>query len=143
MIKPGEIQQKARDAGVRDQQIVKDYVLSWILSGISQHEQLSKLIVFKGGTVLKKVYFDEYRFSEDLDFTLLESVNKEQILKWFNESFEYVLEETTSDQQFQMKMKGTELIFTLVTLDLQAGLGVIKKLKLIFQQMKSWNSDLF
>jgi len=41
MIKPGEIQQKAREVGVRDQQIEKDYILSWILKGIAQHEQLS------------------------------------------------------------------------------------------------------
>jgi predicted nucleotidyltransferase component of viral defense system len=47
MIKPGEIQQKAREMGVRDQQIEKDYILSWILQGVSQHEQLSKAIVFK------------------------------------------------------------------------------------------------
>ena len=26
--------------------------------------------IFKGGTCLKKCYFDTYRFSEDLDFTL-------------------------------------------------------------------------
>jgi predicted nucleotidyltransferase component of viral defense system len=51
MIKPGEIQQKAREEGVRDQQIEKDYVLSWILNGISQHEYLFKIFVFKGGTV--------------------------------------------------------------------------------------------
>ena len=36
MIKPGEIQQKARAVGVRDQQIEKDYFLSWILKGIAQ-----------------------------------------------------------------------------------------------------------
>ena len=71
MIKPGEIQKKAREVGVRDQQIEKDYVLSWILQGIAQHAKLSKAIVFKGGTVLRKVYFKDYRFSEDLDFTLL------------------------------------------------------------------------
>ncbi|MCX6188523.1 MAG: hypothetical protein NTW54_02750 [Bacteroidetes bacterium] len=62
MIKPGEIQQKAREIGVRDQQIEKDYILSWILKGIAKHEQLSKIIVFKGGTVLKKIYFEGYRF---------------------------------------------------------------------------------
>ena len=55
MIKPGEIQQKARETGVRDQQIEKDYVLSWILNGIAQHNDLSKVIVFKGGTVLQAV----------------------------------------------------------------------------------------
>ena len=59
MIKPGEIQQKAREVGVRDQQIEKDYVLSWILKGFAQHDQLSKSIVFKGGTVLKKSVFLE------------------------------------------------------------------------------------
>ena len=73
MIRPGEIQSKAREVGVRDQQIEKDYILSWILQGISRHEDLSKTIVFKGGTVLNKAYFEEYRFSEDLDYTLLDN----------------------------------------------------------------------
>ena len=94
MIKPGEIQQKARAVGVRDQQIEKDYILSWILFGIAKHEQLSKAIVFKGGTVLKKVYFEDYRFSEDLDFTLLNSeTTNEQIFDWFKEVFEFIKEE--------------------------------------------------
>jgi len=94
MIKPGEIQQKANAGGVRDQQIEKDYILSWILFGLSKHEQLSKTIVFKGGTVLKKVYFEYYRFSEDLDFTLLNNeITKEQILAWFNEVFESIKDE--------------------------------------------------
>ena len=95
MIKPGEIQQKARAAGVRDQQIEKDYILSWILIGIAQHEQLSKVIVFKGGTVLKKIYFEDYRFSEDLDFTLInDQISNEQIFEWFKETFEYIKVET-------------------------------------------------
>lgn len=101
MIKPGEIQQKANAVGVRDQQIEKDYILSWILFGISKHEQLSKTIVFKGGTLLKKVYFDDYRFSEDLDFTLLKSdastssaqASNEQIFTWFKEVFEFIQDE--------------------------------------------------
>ncbi len=101
MIKPGEIQQKAREVGVRDQQIEKDYMLSWILQGVAQHEQLCKTIVFKGGTVLKKIYFEDYRFSEDLDFTLLNNdastgsaqATNEQIFEWFKETFEYILEE--------------------------------------------------
>ncbi|MBX7206648.1 MAG: nucleotidyl transferase AbiEii/AbiGii toxin family protein [Bacteroidia bacterium] len=94
MIKPGEIQQKANAVGVRDQQIEKDYILSWILFGIAKHEQLSETIVFKGGTVLKKVYFEDYRFSEDLDFTLLNSeIPNEQILVWFKEIFEFIKDE--------------------------------------------------
>jgi predicted nucleotidyltransferase component of viral defense system len=94
MIKPAEIQQKARENGVRDQQIEKDYVLSWILRGIAQHEQLSKVIIFKGGTVLKKAYFEDYRISEDLDFTLIDNaITNKQIFKWFKEAFEFVKEE--------------------------------------------------
>jgi predicted nucleotidyltransferase component of viral defense system len=101
MIKPGEIQNKAREVGVRDQQIEKDYILSWILQGIAQHEELSTTITFKGGTVLKKVYFEDYRFSEDLDFTLLDNdastssakVSNEQIFEWFSEVFEYIRDE--------------------------------------------------
>ncbi|MEI2695236.1 MAG: nucleotidyl transferase AbiEii/AbiGii toxin family protein [Saprospiraceae bacterium] len=94
MIKPGEIQQRANAVGVRDQQIEKDYMLSWILLGIAKHEQLSKGIVFKGGTVLKKVYFEDYRFSEDLDFTLLNAeISNEQIFSWFQEVFEFIKDE--------------------------------------------------
>ncbi|HED38002.1 MAG TPA: nucleotidyl transferase AbiEii/AbiGii toxin family protein [Ignavibacteria bacterium] len=95
MIKPREIQKKARAVGVRDQQIEKDYILSWILQGIAFHDELSKAIVFKGGTILKKVYFEDYRFSEDLDFTLLDdTISNRQIFDYFNETFEYIREET-------------------------------------------------
>jgi len=94
MIKPGETQNIAREVGVRDQQIEKDYILSWILQGIAQHKELSTTIVFKGGTVLKKVYFNDYRFSEDLDFTLLDNaISNEQIFEWFSEVFEYIKDE--------------------------------------------------
>ena len=58
------------------------------------HSELSKTLSFKGGTVLKKVYFEDYRFSEDLDFTLLDdSISNQQIFDYFNEVFEYVREE--------------------------------------------------
>lgn len=95
MIKSGEIQTNARKFGVRDQQIEKDYILSWILQGIALHEKLSTVMVFKGGTVLKKVYFEDYRFSEDLDFTLLiNDIPNEKIFEWFSEVFVYIREET-------------------------------------------------
>ncbi len=94
MIKPGEIQQKARAVGVRDQQIEKDYILSWMLFGVSKQEQLSNAIVFKGGTALKKFYFENYRFSEDLDFTLLyKEITNEEIFTWCREVFDFIREE--------------------------------------------------
>ncbi|MFB6258222.1 MAG: nucleotidyl transferase AbiEii/AbiGii toxin family protein [Flavobacteriales bacterium] len=81
MIKPGEIQKIAHKEGVRDQQIEKDYILSWILWGISIHKELRKDLAFKGGMVLKKVHFEEHRFSEDLDFPLLnDELSNDRIL---------------------------------------------------------------
>ena len=94
MIKPGEIQKKAHALGVRDHEIEKDYILSWLLQGIANHSQLASKLVFKGGTVLKKVYFEDYRFSEDLDFTLIHSeLSNDQIFEWFFQVFEYIREE--------------------------------------------------
>ena len=79
MIKQSEIQKIANKEKVRDRQIEKDYIISWILFGISQNKKLLENLIFKGGTALKKVYFKNYRYSEDLDFTLLndELSNKE------------------------------------------------------------------
>ena len=93
MIKPGEIQKWANKVSVRDSQIEKDYILSWILWGISNHDDLSKEIVFKGGTVLKKVYFEDYRYSEDLDFTLVVDRSNDQLREWFDQVFENIKEE--------------------------------------------------
>ena len=89
MIKPAEIQQIARCEGVRDTQIEKDYVISWILTGISNKEMIFNHLLFKGGTVLKKFYFKDYRYSEDLDFTLL---NKEITSNVIHTSFEATFE---------------------------------------------------
>jgi predicted nucleotidyltransferase component of viral defense system len=59
-----------RELGLRASVVEKDYVLGWLLAGISAHSALGSQWIFKGGTCLKKCYFETYRFSEDLDFTL-------------------------------------------------------------------------
>lgn len=56
----------------------RDYCLSWFLVGLSR-SPLRERLFFKGGTALKKCYFPDYRFSEDLDFTLREEVAFEMI----------------------------------------------------------------
>ncbi len=52
----------------------RDYVLSWVLVGIAQVDDIREKLVFKGGTALKKCYFGDYRFSEDLDFSGLKGI---------------------------------------------------------------------
>lgn len=68
----------SREFGLAQNVIEKDYMLGWLLAGISQHEELSASWTFKGGTCLKKCYFETYRFSEDLDFTLTNAGHQDQ-----------------------------------------------------------------
>ena len=104
MIEPKEINKIATAKRVNDRQIEKDYVLSWVLFAISKNEILKKALVFKGGTVLKKAYFEDYRFSEDLDFTLMdESVTNEQIKSEFNKLFDFIKEEANMDMRIDEK----------------------------------------
>lgn len=95
MIQPKEINKHAAQYKISDRQVEKDYVLTWLLYGIANHAILSKVLVFKGGTVLKKFYFEDYRFSEDLDFTLLdESITNADLKQKLVEVFDWVKEES-------------------------------------------------
>ena len=78
MIDKAEIMDFAREFGLAAQAIEKDYVLGWVLAGIFNHPVIGSSWVFKGGTCLKKCFFETYRFSEDLDFTLSESNHLDQ-----------------------------------------------------------------
>ena len=72
MIDRQEILEFAGEVGLDANVVEKDYVLGWMLAGISRHPRTRETWLFKGGTCLKKCYFETYRFSEDLDFTLLD-----------------------------------------------------------------------
>ncbi len=56
----------------------RDYCLSWFLVGLSRSPPRDRL-AFKGGTALKKCFFADYRFSEDLDFTLTQETPWEEM----------------------------------------------------------------
>lgn len=66
--------------------IERDYVLAWFLTGLAGHP-LREVLAFKGGTALRCCWFENYRFSEDLDFTLTRPINFENILIGLNEIF--------------------------------------------------------
>ncbi|MEW6715460.1 MAG: nucleotidyl transferase AbiEii/AbiGii toxin family protein, partial [Nitrospirota bacterium] len=78
MINRQEIMDFSREFGLAPNVIEKDYMLGWLLAGISHHAELNTSWAFKGGTCLKKCYFETYRFSEDLDFTLTEAEHQDQ-----------------------------------------------------------------
>ena len=70
MIGRRELLEAAARTSLTPHVVEKDYVLGWMLAGIYANEELAERWLFKGGTCLKKCFFDTYRFSEDLDFTL-------------------------------------------------------------------------
>ena len=90
MIPQAEVFRLARQEGVGERVIEKDYVLSWVLIAIAESD-LRDQVAFKGGTALKKVYFAGYRFSEDLDFTLVRNLNHDELLGLVQQSLPSLL----------------------------------------------------
>ena len=75
------LQEARQRLGLPWEVLERDYLLSWVLAGISQVPALQRTLVFKGGTALKKCYFGDYRFSEDLDFSGLDGVPRGQAME--------------------------------------------------------------
>jgi predicted nucleotidyltransferase component of viral defense system len=65
MIGRAEILGRANDLGLEARVVEKDYVLGWLLAGIARDEELSRAWLFKGGTCLKKCFFETYRFTDE------------------------------------------------------------------------------
>lgn len=86
MLKLGELKRMALKEGVPQAVVEKDYALSTALKAIAESE-LSRQVVFKGGTAMRKAYFKEARFSEDIDFTVLK-LEREACLKLLKETLE-------------------------------------------------------
>lgn len=72
MILQKEIATIAEAKRVSKSTIDKDWMLGHFLAAIYSEPELKDALIFKGGTCLKKCYFPDYRFSEDLDFTARE-----------------------------------------------------------------------
>ena len=94
MISKEEIIAIADETGLTPNVVEKDYVLGWVLAAINKQEVLRDSWAFKGGTCLKKCYFETYRFSEDLDFTVLEEkyLERDFLTKQFTSISEWLYE---------------------------------------------------
>jgi len=96
MIDKREILETASALRLLPNVVEKDYVLGWLLAGINSHSELAASWVFKGGTCLKKCYFETYRFSEDLDFTLQDEsqIDEDFLRRVLGEVIEWVADES-------------------------------------------------
>lgn len=81
MIGRDDLNQRVSEWGLREEVVEKDYAIGWFLWGIGSESSVSDSWTFKGGTCLKKCFLETYRFSEDLDFTILPggTTNTEEI----------------------------------------------------------------
>jgi predicted nucleotidyltransferase component of viral defense system len=79
LISIGEVQRISGALGLEPRVIDHDYVLGCYLCFLGIQSTVQKKWLFKGGTALRKCYFEEYRFSEDLDFTVLGIISVENL----------------------------------------------------------------
>lgn len=94
MIPHREILELRGEWNLRDDVIEKDYALGWLLAGITAQPELVDTWVFKGGTCLRKCYFETYRFSEDLDFTVVDGgpENPDELVPIFERVRDWLLD---------------------------------------------------
>ncbi len=73
MIGAAEIQARASRLGLLPAHIEKDYVLNHLLAALAD---VDAGLVFRGGTALARIYWPDFRLSEDLDFITSRSVSE-------------------------------------------------------------------
>jgi len=86
----------------------RDYCLAWFLAGLSE-SKLRDLLIFKGGTALKRCHFGDYRFSEDLDFTLARKVEFAEIREGLEDLYELVAQASGIRFSFEAEDRQTHV----------------------------------
>ena len=71
MISSAERQRRARALGVQEASIDRDFVLACLLAA---HAENPDPFVFRGGTALARVYWVDFRLSEDIDLVAANGV---------------------------------------------------------------------
>ncbi|MCK4579856.1 MAG: nucleotidyl transferase AbiEii/AbiGii toxin family protein, partial [Dehalococcoidia bacterium] len=99
MIGRTELNERVHEWGLREDVVEKDYVVGWLLWGIGSNPIFSKSWAFKGGTCLRKCYLETYRFSEDLDFSVLSGgpIKPNEVTPLLQEIFGRIYEQSGVD----------------------------------------------
>ena len=93
MISEAEIRRVAAHKKVGPMIIDLDYSLGWFLHGLITVSKWNQSCIFKGGTCLRKCYFPDYRFSEDLDFTMIQLITLDGLGKWITQTAEWITDQ--------------------------------------------------
>lgn len=94
MISPEEIQTKSKEFEIHIANLERDYVFGWLLFGIFTVSNLKEEIFLKGGNALRKGYFENTRFSNDLDFGIPSDIDETRLLEEINKVCDFVQEKS-------------------------------------------------
>ena len=123
-----QVQRLAIKNNVSPEIIEKDYFIELVLFYFSKNSSLCDNFVFRGGTALKKVYFPEYRFSEDLDFVI--DSNKE--MNVYQEIIIQILQKITTDYPIKIDKRSIferDRLQLFIIYDIISDIKDIKELK--------------
>lgn len=70
MITRAQITKIANDKGIDAKTIERDYVLTYLVALIAHHDS-ERCLALKGGTSLRLLHFEDYRYSADLDYSVI------------------------------------------------------------------------
>jgi len=129
MIDYSQVQRLALKNNVSPEIIEKDYFIELVLFYFSKDSFLCEDLVFRGGTALKKVYFPEYRFSEDLDFVI--DNNKE--INIYEEMIIQILQKISSDYPIKIEKRSmfeSDRLQLFIIYDIIPDIRGVKELKL-------------
>jgi len=140
MIPLAEINNKAMQYQVPIEAIEKDYVISWILHCLSL-SSLKDDFIFYGGTAIKRMYFEDHRFSEDIDLLFSKRINTDTLLEKLK-----IIEKAYQETNLVLRIKANSIVSSKNRLQLLINYdgydeisGAPKEIRLDF----SMNMDLF
>ena len=90
MITRDEIEAKAKQFEINSSNVQRDYVFGWILSGLFTISGLKDVLFLKGGNGLRKGYFENTRFSTDLDFGIPGDITEERLRSELNKVCDFI-----------------------------------------------------
>ena len=122
-------QRLAEAAGVPPETIEKDYFIELLLLYLAKNNKLKEKLIFRGGTALRKIYFPDYRFSEDLDFLVKSQESFEDYVIKFGKIIEKINLEYPYNLRKRFESESDRLQF-FISYDIIPEIRAVKELKI-------------
>jgi predicted nucleotidyltransferase component of viral defense system len=90
MIYKEEIDAKSVEFQVHRANVERDYVFGWLIYGLFTASNLKDILFLKGGNALRKGYFANTRYSNDLDFGIPGDISPDTLLTEINKVCDFI-----------------------------------------------------